>query len=193
MRNLYFGGILVGIFLGILVVGAILIPPTTSPQTSNQSTSIISSQSSPFTINSQSTSISPTQTALTSTRTSLTASQRLGPLLLEGVSSIGYVDSSGGHFSNPYSTAGGLVHLGSPITIYFPQPPYLVYGQNLTIRLTYDPLGRVIYQTLGTVTLAGTYAETVSVLNTGAIPSIIPLSWGVKVGDNVTLDIYSTS
>lgn len=171
---------MVGIFIGILVVGAIVIPPTTSPQTSNQPSQTESS----FT-NSQSASIPPTQTAFTTLSSSSSTVAQVPPtLLLSRTTEVFVVNSQGGRFQF-LPAYGGIAANSSELQRFS-------FGQFVNVSVVFQPLNRVIYRSAGYVALVTNYYVEIPVMNqTIAALPVIPASWNPHVGDEV-ITTYTT-
>ena len=178
--------------------------PTTSTQTTVPVTTRTSSQ--PLTSATSQTEVasamSTTSASTTSSSSSSATSEVLGPLLFVAKESVTSIDSEGAHFTcafpgncfsvTPSYSCNALVPCYSTSTLSFPNGPNppIVYGQDLAILLTYSPLGRIIYDTVGKAIAVSTDEDTLLVINE-SVPQTIPLGWGAKLGDTVTLDVYS--
>lgn len=94
------------------------------------------------------------------------------------------VDSEGGHFSITN------VGLGNPmwVSLSSSQVSLAGYGQDVEIRMTYAPLQRGMFDTMGKVISMSTTGATIALLNS-TMPTTVPVAWNPKVGGGVVLTI----
>jgi hypothetical protein len=178
-------GVVVFLLGAVAIIGAFPNSSTTTTSTRPQVTTSTTIQTSNVaTATTTSTRASSLHTTATVTATT---SQAPGPLLLEAKESVTSINANGGNFS--CSSNGGCLE-GNTVSWPFGETSPVLYGQDLVIRLTYDPLERVIYNSLAKAIAVRPQFDTTLAVNS-SIPQTIPLSWGVKLGDEVTLDVYS--
>lgn len=99
------------------------------------------------------------------------------------------LDARGGHF---FAQVGFGIesNSGGPGTMVVPLTPgqasNLEYGQDLEVKMTYAPLQRVMFDSLGKVTGLSQAVLTIALINS-TMPTTVPAGWNPKMGDEVVL------
>lgn len=104
--------------------------------------------------------------------------------LIQETGAVTSIDSEGGHFS--------ITNIGSGnpmwVSLSSSQVSLVAYGQDVEIRMTYTPLQRAMFDTMGKVISVSTTGATVALLNS-TMPTTVPIAWNPKVGGEVVLSI----
>lgn len=108
---------------------------------------------------------------------------------------VDYVNANGGQFTISGVLVGNQgAAIGESLPQFYltstpSQSSQLQYGQSVDIIITYVPLNRVLYESVGNVSAISTDSIMITPGNS-TVPSFnIPLSWNPRVGDQVTLSI----
>jgi len=176
--------VIIAVVAAALVVGAaltaIVLMPTGSAQKTQGST-----ETSPS-------SLTTSSTGSTSLSSTSSGSNLNSTMLLGFETQVTSIDQQWGYFSfhNVRSNS-------TSISIAFnSSSPVLSSGQDVNIELVYPNLHRVVFSTAGKVTSLPNDLQKgsadVLVLNS-SMPSKIPVSWGVKLGDTLTMGVYGYS
>lgn len=194
-------GVSVIIILFIIIggVGAYVLYPSFSPSSSTTSGATVGPTTS-TTVSTSSTTTASTYPHTTTSATPVTSSTTSNPqppsLLLEAEGQVGSISANGGSIYYPvgFSSSSCGFFGCSPASIAIKQGSPFSYLQDVEVRVRYQPLQKVVFDSLGKVSQvqASGQGEVATVLLVNSsMPSYVPLSWNVKLGDLVIVDVYS--
>lgn len=114
--------------------------------------------------------------------------------LMQYTSKVTSVDSAGGHFSlDNIGFCSSVMQAISGckvgvMSLTSTKSSALQFGENLDVRMVYLPNQQIMYESFGKVISVSGSEATVAMVNASA-PSIIPIDWNPKLGNEVVLHI----